>query len=124
MGFAVAALAYNVLSVLKRGIEQAHRDSAPALDVSTYYLALDIRTEYPGLLLMLPPAQWAPCSGTDPATIAGYLLQLARHVEPRRVSTSKRGPKVRKPKAYVDAATASAHVSTARVLIQARAQRP
>ena len=35
LGFAVAVLAYNVLSVLKRSIEQAHRDSAPALDVST-----------------------------------------------------------------------------------------
>jgi hypothetical protein len=50
----VAVLAYNVLSLLKCSIEQAHRDSAPALDVSTYYLALDIRTEYPGLLLSPP----------------------------------------------------------------------
>jgi IS4 transposase len=124
MGFAVAVLAYNVLSLLKRSIEQAHRDSAPALDVSTYYLALDIRTEYPALLLMLAPAQWAAWSDADPPVIAEYLLQLARHVEPRRVSTSKRGPKLRKPKAYVDAAAASAHVSTARVLMQARAQRP
>jgi IS4 transposase len=124
LGFAVAVLAYNVLSVLKRSIEQAHRDTAPELDVSTYYLALDIRTEYPGMLFMLPPAQWVAWTGADPTAIAGYLLQLAQYVEPKRVSTSKRGPKVRKPKAYVDAATASAHVSTARVLMQGRAQRP
>ena len=76
------------------------------------------------MLLVLPPAQWAAWSDADPAAIAEYLLRLARHVEPRRVSTSKRGPKLRKPKAYVDAAAASAHVSTARVLAQARAQRP
>ena len=77
------------------------------------------------MLVVLPPAQWAPWSGADLAAIAEYLLQLARYVKPRRVRTSKRGPKVRKPKAYVDAAAAaSAHVSTARVLAQARAQRP
>ena len=124
LGFAVAVLAYNVLSVLKRSVEHAHRDSAPELDVSTYYLALDIKTEYPGMLIAMPAEHWTAWDGAEPAAIARYLVQLARHIQPRRVSTSKRGPKVRKPKAYVDAAAASAHVSTARVLMQARAQRP
>ena len=76
------------------------------------------------MLLVLPTVQWAAWSSAEPAAIAEYLLRLARHVEPQRASTSKRGSKLRKPKAYVDAAAASAHVSTARVLAQARAQRP
>ena len=43
---ALAVLAYNVLAVLKRGVEQAHdaadgESVAPPLDVSTYYLAQD-----------------------------------------------------------------------------------
>ncbi|MGH8435810.1 MAG: hypothetical protein ACRERX_15335 [Pseudomonas sp.] len=59
-----------------------------------------------------------------PSMIAQRLLELVRRIEPRRVSTYKRGPKNNKPKSYVDGAAAQAHASTARVLKQAREQRP
>ncbi|MGH8805401.1 MAG: IS4 family transposase [Polaromonas sp.] len=124
LGFAVAVLAYNVLSVLKRSVEHAHQGSVPQLDVSTYYLALDIRSGYEGMLIALPAKTWEPWSSAAPSMIAQRLLALARRVEPRRVSTHKRGPKNNKPKGYVDGAAARAHVSTARVLKQARQQRP
>ncbi|MGH8829752.1 MAG: transposase, partial [Polaromonas sp.] len=124
LGFAVAVLAYNVLSVLKRSVEHAHGDDAAQLDVSTYYLALDIRSGYEGMLIALPAQTWEQWSGAEPSTIAKRLLELARHVAPKRVSTHKRGPKINKPKGYVDGTTARAHVSTARVLRQAREQRP
>ena len=124
LGFAVAVLAYNVLSVLKRSVEHAHRDSAPQLDVSTYFLALLLTSSYEGMLIALPAPTWAPWANADPASIAQRLLELARRVDPRRLSTHKRGPKIAKPKGYVDGATARAHVSTARVLEKARAERP
>jgi len=124
LGFAAAVLAYNVLSVLKRSIEHAHRDSAPQLDVSTYYLALDIKSEYEGMLIALPAPTWASWSQADPHAIAQRLLELGRRINPKRLTTHKRGPKISKPKGYVDGATARAHVSTARVLKQARAGRP
>ena len=124
LGFAVAVLAYNVLSVLKRSIEYAHRATAPQLDVSTYYLAQDIKAGYEGMLIALPPEHWTAWAAAEPSAIARRLLELARHIEPRRVRTTRTRPKVRKPKVYVDSATASAHVSTARVLDHARAQRP
>jgi len=56
--------------------------------------------------------------------LADRLLQLARNVDPRQVATSKREPKVAKPKEYIDGATARAHVATARVLAQARVATP
>jgi IS4 transposase len=124
LGFSAAVLAYNVLSVLKRSIEHAHRDTAPDLDVSTYYLATEISAAYHGMLVALPPQFWASWADAKPSAIARRLLELARHVNPKHVSTHKRGPKQRAAKAYVDHATASAHVSTARVLKQARSQRP
>ena len=124
LGFAVAVLAYNVLALLKRSLEYAHRDRVPDLDVSTYYLALDIQSDYGGLLIALPSEHWTSWASAAPAAIVKRLLQLACHIEPKRVSAHKRAPKVRKPKGYVDKATASAHVSTARVLQQARACRP
>ena len=67
-----------------------------------------------------PPHPPLPQHG-DPAL---RLLRLARTIDPRQVATSKRGPKVTKPKGYVDGAVARAQVSTARVLAQARTARP
>ena len=37
LGFTTAVLAYNELALLKRCIEQAHHESAPELDASTYH---------------------------------------------------------------------------------------
>ena len=124
LGFAVAVLAYNVLSVLKRGVETAHHDSVPQIDVSPYYLALDIRSAYEGMLIALPAPTWAPWASAEPTLIAQRLLDLARRIDPKRLRTHKRGPKINKPKTYVDAATARAHVSTARVIKQVRVKRP
>jgi IS4 transposase len=123
LGFTAAVLAYNILALLQRCVEQAHRKQEPPPEVSTYHLALHIRSGYEGMLIALPPEQWRSYDG-DPTALADRLLQLARNVDPRQVATSKRGPKVAKPKGYVDAATARAHVATARVLAQARAATP
>lgn len=123
LGFAVAVLAHNVLALLQRCVEQAHQDQEPPPEVSTYHLALHVRGGYEGMLIALPPEQWRSYDG-DPTALADRLLQLARNVDPRQVATSKRGPKVTKPKKYVDAATARAHVATARVLARARAATP
>ena len=124
LGFAVAILAYNVLHLLKHSVEQAHREELPDLDVSTYYIAVDLRAEYEGMLIALPAATWQCGSDADPRSMADRLLELARRLDPRRLATHKRGPKIKKPKGYVDAATARSHVSTARVLQAARGTRP
>jgi IS4 transposase len=123
LGFAVAVLAHNILALLQRCVEQAHQDQKPPPEVSTYHLALHIRGGYEGMLIALPPEQWRS-SNSDPTALADRLLQLARNIDPCQVATSKRGPKVAKPKGYVDGAIARAQVSTARVLAQAQAATP
>lgn len=123
LGFAVAVLAHNVLALLARCVEQAHQDQEPPPEVSTYHLALHIRSAYEGMLIALPPEQWRSYDG-NPTALAERLLRLARNINPRQVATSKRGPKVTKPKGYIDGAVARAQVSTARVLAQARTARP
>ena len=57
LGFAVAVLAYNVLALLQRCVERAHQDQEPPPEVSTYHLALHIRSSYEGVLIALPPEQ-------------------------------------------------------------------
>jgi IS4 transposase len=124
LAFAVAVLAYNVLAVLKRSVETAHTtagstETSPP-DISTYYLALDVRGQYEGMLIALPAQHWSHWSETTPALIASKLIELAARVDPVRVRTRKRGPKINKPTAYVEGETARSHHSTARLLKRAQ----
>ena len=98
LGFTVAVLAYNVLSLLKRCVEQAHQQEALKLDVSTYHLAQHVRSAYEGLLIAVPPAHWSNWAPHDTDQVVQRLLALARRIVPRQVATSKRGPKIEKPK--------------------------
>jgi hypothetical protein len=123
LGFAVAVLAYNLLALLKRCIECAHQATHPALQLSLYHLALQVRSGYEGMRIALPDEQWLP-GDADPAAVAALLLRIAHNVVPRQITASPRKPKPAAKKGYVDAAVARAHVATARVLAQARAQRP
>jgi IS4 transposase len=120
LGFAVAVLAYNVLAVLQRCIEQVHRATHPSLQVSVYHLALQIRRGYDGMLIALPAEPWLANDAADPTTVAEYLTRLAHTVVPRQIAASPRGPKRAAKRGYVDAAVAREHVATARVLAQAR----
>ncbi len=135
LGFAAAVLAYNVLALLQRVVEQAHQPPPappspaappppaprPPLEVSCFHLAVQVRGGYEGLLIALQPEHWPHWDEADPAGLAQHLLRLARNINPRQVATSKRGPKTAKPKGYVDGKTARAHVATARLLEQAKA---
>jgi IS4 transposase len=124
LGFATAVLAYNVLSLLKRCIEQAHREQLPELDVSTYHLAVDVASDYKGMLIALAPSAWGSWSQASAERTTEYLLRLARRVSPRSVATSRRGPKKPKAKGYVEAGAVGKHVSTARVLRAAKGATP
>lgn len=117
LGFAVAVLAYNVLALLQRVVEQAHQAQHPQLEVSTYHLAQHIKSGYEGLTLALPPEHWPQVNDDDdPQELVARLLRLARHIPARQVATSKRGPKIDKAKGYVDGKIARSHISTDRVL--------
>jgi len=76
------------------------------------------------MLIAVPAEYWPAAAEHTAQTLAQTLLRLARRILPKQVATSKRGPKLDKPKGYVDGSIARSHVSTARVLKQARAGRP
>ena len=127
LGFAVSLLAYNMLALISRYVEQAHQpplepSSKPPPEVSMFHLALSITASYQGMLIAVPPEHWTTWRQADPAAVAERLLHLARQIDPKPLATSKRKPKQVKPKAYVDGKTARAHVATARVLAQKRAR--
>ncbi len=115
LGFAVAVLAYNVLALLKRVTEQAHRATHPELDVSTYHLTVEITSSYEAMVRLLPP-EHLPCADDDPAQLLQRLLRLTSRLSPRQLATSKRKPKPAVPKGYVDGSIARSHVATDRML--------
>src|SRR5215212_1544772 len=129
LGFAVSLLAYNVLALIGRCVEQAQppppspAEPSPlqqSLEVSAFHLALSIRGSYEGMLIALPPEHWISWDGADPSAVAARLQQLARFVDLKQVAASKRKPKPNAAKGYVDGKTARTHVATARLLAQAR----
>jgi hypothetical protein len=121
LGFAVALLAYNVLAVIGHCVEQAHHQPPqPAPEVSPFHLALTIQSSYQGMLIALPSEHWSVWRQANPATVAERLMELAHHINPRRVATSKRKPKPVQRNGYVDGKTARSHIATARVLAQAQ----
>lgn len=124
LGFTVAVLAYNVLELLQRAVERAHRPAQPKAEVSTYHLAVHVKSGYEGMLIAVPAEYWSAAAEPTPQSLAQRLLGLAGRISLKQVATSKRGPKIDKPKGYVDGSVARAHVSTARVLEHARATRP
>ena len=123
LGFATAVLAYNVLALLKRVIEQAHQSTHPQLDVSTYHLTVEITSDYETMARVLPP-EHLPRVGDGPQQqLLERLLRLAARLSPKQLATSKRKPKTDTPKGYVAGNIARAHVSTSRVMAQVR-QKP
>ena len=124
LGFAVAVLAYNMLAVLKKSVEHANRKEAPSLDASTYYIAMLVNDALLTSLLLLPPGSFLRWTDAPAHELTDYLLRLADRIDPMRVSTATNKRRPRKPKEYADAAQPGAHVSTARVLKQAREKRP
>jgi IS4 transposase len=120
LGFAVALLAYNILATLKRCVEFAHQEQLPQLEVSSYYLALDLRNGYEGMLVALPASHWQQWANVDPPTLTEQLLRIAHNTRPAGLAAAKRTPKVKKTKEYVDVLQASAHFSTYRVLRDAK----
>lgn len=116
LGFAVALLAHNILAMLKRCVEYAHRERAPQLEISTYHLAVHLRSDYQGMLIAIPASQWEEWDKLDPDNLTQQLLVLALKTNPKSLATAKRGPKIQQKKAYLKSADASAHFSTYRIL--------
>ncbi|WP_455289820.1 hypothetical protein [Cupriavidus necator] len=53
----MAALAYNVLSVIATALKSCHELDAGEIEISPYCLATEIRAHYAGMMIAVPAAQ-------------------------------------------------------------------
>lgn len=114
LGFAIAVVTYNALSVAKWAIEREHAE-AKREDLSGYYLASIVSSDYGGMMIALPEKQWTKRFATlTSRQLANQLRACAKHVRPDVYRKNVRGPKRPRPKRTSGAIMH--HVSTAALL--------
>jgi hypothetical protein len=117
LGYAIALLTYNVLSVAKAALRVVHGPELIDSRISTYYLADEVAGVWRGMEVAIPNESWKRTFGRlATEDLAQELISIAGHANPRRYPKRPRGPKKPPPKRRGK----KPHFSTARVLAQRR----
>lgn len=116
LAFGLAVIAFNVLTVIETAIAAAHDLEEAQIEVSTYYVADDVRSDYRGMLIAVPASRWAEFDDLSPTALARTLRAVAAQVNPRTLRKHPRAPKPKIRKGYAPGAAVRRHVATARVL--------
>jgi hypothetical protein len=120
-GFCVAVSAYNVLAVLKAALRAVHGEKKVQEEVSGYYMALEWSMVYAGMMIALPASRWEAFGQMSSQQMAGYLREWAVKVNLKKIKKAPvRKPTKKKTRRIKDD---SPHVSTARLLDEARKAR-
>jgi hypothetical protein len=113
-GFSVALVAYNVLATIRAALRSEHGGEAVEAKVSNYHLANEVATTYEGMMIALPPSEWAPLGRLSVAEMAEFLREVASQAWLAKYPRTVRGPKKPPPKRA--SGRTNHHVSTARLL--------
>ena len=113
-GFCVALVAYNVLATVRAALRSEHGREAVEAKVSNYHLANEVATTYEGMMIALPPSEWAPLGRLSLAELAEFLREVASQAWLAKYPRTVRGPK--KPPPKRTSGRTNHHVSTARLL--------
>ena len=115
--FAVSAVSFNALSVLKSMFACQHgREASESL--SHYYLCDEIAGDSRGLLIALEDGRWEEVKEMPLDQYCAQLLAIAASIKIKRYRKSVRGPKKPSPKKKGNKKTT--HVSTKRILEKRR----
>jgi Transposase DDE domain len=118
LGFCVAVLAFNVLSVVRAALRAVHGVDKIEEVLSTYYLTDEIAGTYRGMMIAIPEEHWKVFGAMTAAQFATVLKKLARVVDLAKLKKHPRGPK--KPRLRRKRSRRTTHVATARILAKRR----
>jgi hypothetical protein len=113
--FCVAVMAYNLQSAIKAVMRSEHGAEKVENDLSRYFMSEEIGQVYRGMMVALPPEEWAVFRHMSVTEYVAFLRQLARNVDFERYPKAHRGPKKPKPKRHYD--PDHPHVSVAKLLL-------
>jgi hypothetical protein len=91
--FTLAVMAANALACVRAALASVGGRDRVATEVSSYYLACEVRASFDGLQVAVPEEAWAPLRGLSPAALAEVLKEIAGHVDWQCYQKSPRGPK-------------------------------
>ena len=113
-GFCLAWVAYNVLAVVMAALRGVHGQEKIDQEVSLDYVANDIATTSPGMLMAIPEAAGSVFSTMRSSALAKTLIELAPHV---RLDALRKSPaRARKSRSTPARSPKKGHVSTAKLL--------
>lgn len=95
--FCLVLMAANAVAVIKAALRAAHGAEA-ADELSGYYLALEVRQVHPGLMIAVPPEEWAAIAALRAKAFARWLKTVAARADLARDRKTPRGPKKPPPK--------------------------
>lgn len=113
--FSVAAACFNMLSVLHAALGQVHGRETDD-EVSLYAMVDELGGTYRGMLIALPPSEWATLQPMTAKKLARHFERWATDVKLTRYQKHRRGPKTRKQRAFEP----TKHAATARLLNPAK----
>ncbi|MBS3029753.1 MAG: hypothetical protein EZY12_21845 [Dolichospermum sp. DET69] len=91
-------------------------DNLVEFNISSYYLADEIKGVYRGMMIAIPPQEWRVFQNITFTELSQILKHLAGQVKLRAFRRHPRGPKTAQPKrTYLKN---KPHVSTAKILAQ------
>jgi hypothetical protein len=113
LALCLGLVAYNAVALLKAALRAAHGAEEVA-SLSGYYLALEIRQSYDGMMVAIPAEHWTVFATLSDAQLARVLKELAQQVSLPRYRKHPRGPKKKPPRRakYQN----GEHVATAKVI--------
>jgi hypothetical protein len=115
LGFSVALLLYNILSVVRCAMQSKHGADAAFEQLSCYYLSSEIAAIHGGMMIAIPRAEWsAMFRDCNAVQMAAFLRESAGHAKPAQFRKNVRGPK--KPPPKRTGGLREKHVSTHRLL--------
>lgn len=112
--FCLALLVYNAVSVIKAALRWEHGLKRINNDVSGYYLSLEIRQTYDGMMVAIPAPHWKVFGEMSVQEFVDFLRDAASRVKLARYKKHSRGPK--KPPPTKSKYKNGGHVSTAKLI--------
>lgn len=120
-GFCVALVLYNAVSLMRAALAGAHGAEKIEKEVSSYYIAAELRTTSRGMMISVPEEHWEVFVTMPPEQFVAVMLMLAGKVNLRHFKKHPRGPKKPQPPRIYD--PAHPHVSTFKILAQRKAKK-
>ena len=111
---AVLSCEIDTLCYPKAALRAEHGEEVVSQRLSAYYLVLEVRQTYAGMMVAIPPGHWLVFQGFDDAQMARALREIAKRVSIDRYRKTPRGPKKPPPqrKRYKN----GEHVATSQVI--------